>query len=74
MKRSAETSWAMSAMGNSGARSSGPMGSCVPGCRTGGGGSGRSGTTLYQAVGISNSSSRILVGSAMAASSLARTS
>ena len=44
-------------MGNSGAKSSGPAGSSVPGCRAGGGGLGRSGTRLYQVVGISDSSS-----------------
>ena len=43
-------------MGNSGAKSSGPAGSRVPGWRAGGGGDGRSGTMLYQAVGISLSS------------------
>src|SRR6476620_9873115 len=42
-------------IGNSGARSSGPTGWPVPGCRTGGGGTGRSGTMLYQRVGISSS-------------------
>ena len=47
-------------MGNSGAKSSGPAGSRVPGWRAGGGGDGRSGTMLYQAVGISLSSSRYL--------------
>ena len=47
-------------MGNSGAKSSGPAGSSVPGWSAGGGGDGRSGTMLYQAVGISLSSSRYL--------------
>ena len=52
----------MSAIGNSGARSSGPTGSWVPGCSGGGGGAGRSGMTLYHCVGCSDSSSRIFVG------------
>ena len=47
-------------MGNSGARSSGPTGWCVPGCSGGGGGTGRSGTMLYHWVGISDSSRRTL--------------
>src|SRR5690606_14144081 len=41
----------MSAIGNSGARSSGVSGSLVPGCRCGGVGSGRSAARLYQCVG-----------------------
>ena len=45
-------SCSMSAIGNSGARSSGPTGSFVPGCSGGCIGSGRSGSALYQAVGI----------------------
>ena len=49
-------------MGNNGARSAGPTGSRVPGCSTGGGGAGRSGMMLYQWVGSSDSSSRILGG------------
>ena len=52
------TSCSISAIGNSGARSSGPTGSRVPGCSGGGGGSGRSGTMLYHCVGIWVSSSR----------------
>src|SRR4249920_300844 len=52
----------MRAIGNSGARSSGPTGWWVPGCSGGGGGDGRSGMTLYHCVGSSDSSSRILVG------------
>src|SRR5690348_5267904 len=59
------TSCSMRAMGNSGARSSGPTGCSVPGCSTGGGGLGRSGTMLYQLVGISDSDSRILVASSL---------
>src|SRR5215212_9672859 len=51
----------MSAIGNSGARSSGPIGSSVPGCRTGGGGAGRSASRLYQRLGSSDSASVILV-------------
>src|SRR3954471_22206138 len=45
-------SCSISAIGNSGARSSGPTGSLVPGCNGGCSGSGRSGSALYQAVGI----------------------
>ena len=48
---SADTSWAMSAIGNSGARSSGPTGSLVAGCSGGWGGFSRWGTTLNQAWG-----------------------
>src|SRR3954468_19829524 len=59
--RSPVTSWAMRSIGNSGARSSGPTGCRVPGCSGGGGGLGRSGTTLYHCVGNCDSSSRILV-------------
>ena len=55
-----ETSCRIRSIGNSGARSSGPTGWPVPGCSTGGGGVGRSCSTLYQRVGISLSSSRIL--------------
>src|SRR5690349_19686914 len=51
----------MRSIGNSGARSSGPTGSHVAGCNGGGGGSGRSGMTLYQWVGISDSPSSNLV-------------
>src|SRR5690554_2404295 len=64
------TSWAIRSMGKSGARSSGPIGSWVPGWRGGGGGSGRSGTRLYQAWGISDSSNSTFVTSAITASSL----
>src|SRR5215207_4779900 len=66
MYRSPDTSWPMSAIGKSGARSSGPTGSCVAGCSGGGGGSGRSATRLYHRVGIDASSSKILVGTVMA--------
>src|SRR5690349_11516576 len=58
--RSPVTSWRMMSIGNSGARSSGPTGCRVPGCSGGGGGLGRSGTTLYHCVGSCDSSSRIL--------------
>src|SRR5690349_11262421 len=61
------TSWAIRSFGNSGARSSGPTGSFVPGCSTGGGGLGRSASRLYHWRGSSDSSRRILVGSAMRA-------
>jgi hypothetical protein len=56
MYRSVLTSWRMRSMGKSGAKSSGPAGWRVPGWSAGGGGEGRSGTMLYQAVGISLSS------------------
>src|SRR6187551_411369 len=59
---SVETSCRIRSIGNSGARSSGPIGCPVPGCSTGGGGVGRSCSTLYQRVGSSSSGSRILVG------------
>jgi hypothetical protein len=68
MYRSPLTSCRISACGNSGARSSGPTGCPVPGCSGGGGGAGRSGITLYHWVGMSDSSSRYFVLSAMAAS------
>src|SRR3954464_10199673 len=58
--RSPVTSWRIRSIGNSGARSSGPTGCSVPGCSGGGGGLGRSGTTLYHCVGSCDSSSRIL--------------
>ena len=51
--RSLVTSCSISAIGNSGARSSGPTGCPVPGCSTGGGGAGRSAAMLYQRVGMS---------------------
>src|ERR687888_206155 len=66
IRGSAETSWAISAIGKSGARSAGPIGWPVPGCSTGGGGEGRPGTMLYQWVGRSRSSRRILVGALLA--------
>src|SRR6185437_13263868 len=55
------TSWRISSIGNSGARSSGPTGWPVPGCSGGGGGAGRSGMMLYQALGIWDSSRMNLV-------------
>src|SRR5439155_13532193 len=42
----------ISAIGNSGARSAGPIGWPVPGCSTGGAGVGRSAWMLYHDVGI----------------------
>src|SRR5450830_1444216 len=51
MYRSVATSCSMSAIGNSGARSGGVSGSCVPGFRCGGSGSGKSALRLYQCVG-----------------------
>src|SRR5262245_25086032 len=60
MYRSGETSCSISAIGNSGARASGPTGSWVPGCSGGGGGEGRSGTTLYHCRGSSDSCRRYL--------------
>src|SRR6188472_4703595 len=51
IRASVETSWRITSIGKSGARSSGPTGLPVPGCRTGAGGSGRSAATLYQASG-----------------------
>src|SRR5262249_58149753 len=50
----------ISAVGKSGARSSGPTGWRVPGCNGGGGGAGRSGTMLYHCCGISDSCSTYL--------------
>ena len=50
----------ISDIGNSGARSSGPIGCSVPGCSTGGGGDGRSAIRLYQCFGMRDSSSRYL--------------
>src|SRR6185312_7623428 len=65
MYRSAETSCMISSIGNSGARSAGPIGWSVPGCSTGAGGVGRSATMLYQAFGIFDSSSTYLTVSLM---------
>src|SRR5215472_5947012 len=62
----------MSSIGNSGARSSGPTGCSVPGCSCGGGGAGRSGITLYQALGICDSSRVDLVRSDTRASARER--
>ena len=61
MNRSAETSWRISAIGNSGARSAGPIGCMVPGWSGGNGATGRSAAMLYQARGIRDSSSTNLV-------------
>ena len=55
MYRSVATSCRIRSIGKSGSSASGPIGSCVPGCSGGGGGSGRSATRLYQVVGISSS-------------------
>jgi hypothetical protein len=54
----------MSDMGNSGARSSGFTGWCVPGWSTAAGGVGRSGMMLYQWRGICSSDSRYFIGMA----------
>src|SRR5215213_4759749 len=67
MKRSVETSWPMTAIGKRGARSSGPIGWCVPGWRTGAGGFGRSAARLYQDVGMASSGKRNRVCSSIAA-------
>src|SRR5215213_2382661 len=58
MNCSVETSWPMTAIGKRGARSSGPIGWCVPGWRTGGGGIGRSAARLYQDAGMASSGKR----------------
>ena len=50
----------ISAMGKSGARSSGPTGCSVPGCSGGGSGTGRSAMMLYQALGMRSSPIMIL--------------
>src|SRR5581483_7797502 len=55
------TSWRISAIGKSGARSSGPTGCPVPGCRIGCIGFGMSARTLYQRLGRSDSASRNFV-------------
>src|SRR5947199_270145 len=55
------TSWGISSIGKSGARSSGPTGCPVPGCRIGCIGFGMSERTLYQRLGSSDSASRNLV-------------
>src|SRR5918999_3598428 len=55
------TSWRISSIGKSGARSSGPTGSPVPGCSTGCGGVGMSARMLYQRRGSSDSESRNFV-------------
>src|ERR1019366_8395115 len=56
----------ISAIGNSGARSSGPRGFCVPGCSTGGSGFGKSAARLYQTFGMRDSSRTYLIESDMA--------
>src|SRR5512134_3445102 len=56
ISRSVLTSCAISAIGKSGARSSGPTGCLVPGCSTAGGGDGRSARMLYQRLGRRDSS------------------
>src|SRR5919107_400676 len=57
----------MTAIGKSGARSSGPIGWGVPGCRTGGGGFGRSAARLYQDIGMASSGKRKRVCSSITA-------
>src|SRR6478735_6644592 len=52
---SADTSWPIRPMGNSGARSSGPIGSRVPGWSGGCSGSGMTGSTLNHALGMASS-------------------
>src|SRR3954464_15660370 len=52
---SADTSWPISPIGNSGARSSGPIGSRVPGWSGGCTGSGMTGSTLNHALGMASS-------------------
>src|SRR6187200_2163984 len=61
ISRSVLTSWRMSAIGNRGARSAGPIGCIVPGWSGGGGGVRRSAAMLYQARGIRSSSRMNLV-------------
>src|SRR3990172_2281918 len=56
----------ISAIGNSGARSAGPSGCCVPGCSTGGSGFGKSAARLYQTFGMRDSSSMYLIESDIA--------
>src|SRR6185295_10595981 len=68
ISRSVETSCRISAIGKSGARSSGPTGCFVPGCSTGGGGEGRSAIRLYQRFGSRDSSRTYLTESVMEAS------
>jgi hypothetical protein len=60
ISRSADTSCLMISIGNSGARSAGPIGLPVPGWRTGGSGFGRSAWMLYQLRGMSFSASTYL--------------
>src|ERR1035437_6593598 len=61
ISRWALISCSMSAIGNSGARSCGPMGCLVPGCSTGAGGVFTSARMLYQKRGICSSLSKYLV-------------
>src|SRR5215203_938068 len=56
----------MTAIEKRGARSSGPIGWCVPGWRTGGGGCDRSAAKLYQDVGMASSGKRKRVCSSIA--------
>src|SRR6478735_8001484 len=56
ISRSPLTSWRIRAIGNSGARSAGPIGWCVPGWSGGLSGAGRAAEMLYQALGIRDSS------------------
>src|SRR5262245_23486358 len=65
--RSCVTSCSISAIGKSGARSSGPRGFSVPGWSTGGSGFGRSAWMLYHRAGRRDSSSTYFTGSVMAA-------
>jgi len=66
ISRSALTSCSIKAIGNSGARSSGPTGFIVPGCSTAGSGTGRSAAMLYQRFGMRVSSRTYLTVSFMA--------
>src|SRR6266508_4922663 len=70
MRPSALTSCLISSIGNSGAKSAGPIGWPVPGCSTGGGGAGRSDAMLYQLWGMSFSANVYLIESMANTSSL----
>src|ERR1051326_4107909 len=61
IQRCVDTSCLISSIGNRGARSAGPMGCPVPGCRTGGAGVFRSAAMLYHFVGMSFSPRTIFV-------------
>ena len=76
ISRSVETSCMISDIGKSGARSSVPTGLSVPGCRTGGGGEGRSAVRLYQHFGnrVSSSTAYLTSWFMMAPSSRSSTS